>query len=204
MAIDTRPSATGKWSRVLSSGETGSARWASFAPSSHDDPRGWGRVARLRPQERTPEFARVYCGFLFGHRVMNGSLRASIWSVLLRCDDEDVRPARVHARDCCGGKTIFEWQGQAFGRRHRGDTIVTETKTASSRAFRLYHRPFRAVIQFPPNWRKRLPARSAPRCSSGDPNQAGRATFEERYAPDGADRFIRSERGALCIQRFGT
>jgi hypothetical protein len=53
-------------------------------------------------------------------------------------------------------KTIFEWQGQAFGGDIAGTTIVTRNDADLIESIRGYHRPYRAVIEFSAELAKRL------------------------------------------------
>jgi len=104
-----------------------------------------------------------------------------------------------------GGKTYFEWQGQAFGADIAGTTIVTRNEDGLIESIRLYHRPFRAVIQFSAELAKRLCRQGRHRdVRLGTPIRQGERHLRKRYAPDGADPLHRSERGALCIQALRT
>jgi pimeloyl-ACP methyl ester carboxylesterase len=55
-----------------------------------------------------------------------------------------------------GRKTVFEWQGQAFGVAIAGSTIVTRNDSGLIENIRLYHRPYRAVLEFSAELAKRL------------------------------------------------
>src|SRR5258707_602654 len=74
-----------------------------------------------------------------------------------------------------GGKTYFEWKGQAFGADIAGTTIVTRNEDGLIESIRLYHRPFRAVIQFSAELAKRLAGKVDAAMFAGGP-QSGRAS----------------------------
>ncbi len=98
----------------------------------------------------TPEFA---AGFIadvsLDTAVMNGSLRGvDLVGAFFAATTKMYDRLEFTHETVAGGKTYFEWQGQAFGADIAGTTIVTRNEDGLIESIRLYHRPFRAVIQF--------------------------------------------------------
>src|SRR5882672_4588670 len=106
----------------------------------------------------TPEFA---AGFIadvsLDTAVMNGSLRGvDLVGAFFAATTKMYDRLEFTDETVAGGKTYFEWQGQAFGADIAGTTIVTRNEDGLIESIRLYHRPFRAVIQFSAELAKRL------------------------------------------------
>jgi len=143
----SRPSATGKWSRPII-WRTGSARWASFAPSSHDDPRAWDEWRAFVRKNGTPEFA---AGFIadvsLDTAVMNGSLRGvDLVGAFFAATTKMYDRLEFTHETVAGGRPISNGRVRLSAPTSRGTTIVTRNEDGLIESIRLYHRPFRAVI----------------------------------------------------------
>jgi hypothetical protein len=105
----------------------------------------------------TPEFA---AGFIadvsLDTAVMNSSLRGVDLVGAFAATAKMYDRLEFTHENVNGPKTNFEWQGQAFGADSAGTTIVTRNEDGLIESIRLYHRPFRAVIQFSAELAKRL------------------------------------------------
>jgi hypothetical protein len=61
-----------------------------------------------------------------------------------------------------GRKTYLEWEGKAFGKHVGGATILTRDQAGLIQSIRLYHRPFRVVLEFSQELAKRLEGKVDP------------------------------------------
>lgn len=58
------------------------------------------------------------------------------------------------------GKTLLEWEGQAFGEPIAGSTIVTRNLAGLIQSIRIYHRPLSMVVRFSAELSRRLPGKA--------------------------------------------
>jgi pimeloyl-ACP methyl ester carboxylesterase len=124
---------------------------------AHQPGSGWREFVR---KNGTPEFKRAFSpSAALETSVMDGpcigvdAIGAFFAATTKMYDRLDFTHETVE-----GAKTIFEWQGQAFGGPIAGTTIVTRNDAGLIESIRLYHRPFPAVVRFSAELAKRLAA----------------------------------------------